>query len=177
MFTRSLATLSELGLWILALLFLSTGCTSEVASKSASDGLTAPSTTLEESNMPDVPLIPRNVLFGNPERAQARISPDGRWLSFLAPVDGVLNVWAGPVGDPANARPVTDDTDQGIRNHQWAFDGQHILYSQDKDGNENWHIYATDIETKKTKDLTPIEGVHAVFRRSANDIPMKSWSV
>lgn len=105
MFTRSLATFSEFGLWILALLFLSTGCTSEVASKSASDGLPAPSTTLEESHMPDVPLIPRNVLFGNPERAQARISPDGRWLSFLAPVDGVLNVWAGPVGDPANALP------------------------------------------------------------------------
>lgn len=171
MFTRSLATFSEFGLWILVLLFLCAGCTSEVASKNTHDDLTAGSTTLKESNMSDIPLIPRNVLFGNPERAQARISPDGHWLSFLAPVDGVLNIWAGPVEDPASARPVTNDTDQGIRNHRWAFDGQHVLYSQDKDGNENWHIYATDVETKKTKDLTPIEGVHARIQETSEQYP------
>ena len=127
MIMRSLATFSEFGLWILVLLFLCAGCTSEVASKNTHNDLAAGSTTLKESNMSDIPLIPRNVLFGNPERAQARISPDGHWLSFLAPVDGVLNIWAGPVEDPASARPVTNDTDQGIRNHRWAFDGQHVL--------------------------------------------------
>jgi len=39
------------------------------------------------------PLIPREVLFGNPERTSPEISPDGTQLGYLAPVDGVLNVW------------------------------------------------------------------------------------
>jgi hypothetical protein len=39
------------------------------------------------------PLIPREVLFGNPERADPQISPDGSQIGYLAPVDGVLNVW------------------------------------------------------------------------------------
>ena len=42
-----------------------------------------------------MPLIPRQVLYGNPERAEAAISPDGERLGYLAPVDGVLNVWVG----------------------------------------------------------------------------------
>src|SRR5262245_44697912 len=50
-------------------------------------------------------LIPRKVLFGNPDKASTRISPDGKHLSFLAPVDGVLNVWVGPVDNPAAAKP------------------------------------------------------------------------
>jgi hypothetical protein len=62
-----------------------------------------------------IPLIPRQVLFGNPDKASPRLSPDGTLLSFLAPVDGVLNLWVGPSGDVGSARPVTDDRDRGIR--------------------------------------------------------------
>ncbi|HET9909690.1 MAG TPA: hypothetical protein VFQ23_23790, partial [Anaerolineales bacterium] len=58
----------------------------------------------------EVPLIPRKLLFGNPDKTQARISPDGQRLSYLAPVNGVLNVWVGPVNDPESAKPVTNDT-------------------------------------------------------------------
>ena len=64
---------------------------------------------------PSVPLIPRKVLFGNPDKAAARISPDGTKISYLAPVDGVLNVWVGPLSDPDSAKPVTKDTVRGIR--------------------------------------------------------------
>ena len=63
--------------------------------------------------MADIRLIPRRVLFDNPQKAQARISPDGNWLSFLAPVDGVLNVWVSPVDEPGSAVPVTQDTKRG----------------------------------------------------------------
>src|SRR2546423_12941320 len=55
------------------------------------------------------PLIPRKLLFGNPDKAGTKISPDGKLISFLAPVDGVLNVWVGPIDDPAAAKPVTND--------------------------------------------------------------------
>ena len=86
-------------------------------------------------------MIPRSVLFGNPQRAMARISPDGKWLSYLAPVDGVLNVWVGPVDDLAAAKPVTNDKIRGIRGYFWAYTSKHILYMQDKGGDENWHVY------------------------------------
>lgn len=107
------------------------------------------------------PLIPRAALFGNPDKAAPKISPDGRRLAFLAPVDGVLNVWVGPVDDPAAARPLTRDTHRGIRIYFWAYTSQHILYLQDKDGDENWRVYAVDLESGKVRDLTPITGVQA----------------
>jgi len=55
-------------------------------------------------------LISRDLLFGNPDRIAARISPDGNQLSFLAPLNGVMNVWVGPSSQPDRATPVTNDT-------------------------------------------------------------------
>jgi dipeptidyl aminopeptidase/acylaminoacyl peptidase len=103
-------------------------------------------------------LIPRDVLFGNPQRADPQISPDGKQLGYLAPVDGVLNVWMRTLGK-SDDRPVTSDTKRGIRNFTWQFDNRHILYAQDVGGDENWRLYQTDIATKQTKDLTPFEKV------------------
>ena len=65
------------------------------------------STTKAPSTTKEFKLIPREVLFGNPQKASARISPNGKWLSYLAPVEGILNVWVSPVGDLAAAKPVT----------------------------------------------------------------------
>lgn len=109
----------------------------------------------------EVPLIPRKLLFGNPDKTQARISPDGQRLSFLAPVNGVLNVWVGPVDNPEAAKPVTNDTIRGIRFHTWAYTSKHILYIQDKGGDENWRIYGVDLESGAVTDYTPIEKVNA----------------
>ena len=67
-------------------------------------------------------LIPRQVLFGNPDRAAVEISPDGKYISFLAPRDGVMNVYVAPVEDPAAAKPVTHATKRGIPGYFWAFD-------------------------------------------------------
>ena len=116
-------------------------------------------------------LIPRTKLFGNPTRAQGQISPDGRWLSWLAPKDGVLNIWLAPVGDIGAARPITDDRKRGIRFHGWAYDGTHILYMQDEGGTEDWHIYAVVIETGAVRDLTPLPGVNAHIDQLSLDEP------
>ena len=105
------------------------------------------------------PLIPRAKLFGNPTRAQGQISPDGRWLSWLAPKDGVLNIWVAPVGDIGAARVITDDKKRGIRFHAWANSSAHVLYMQDEGGTEDWHIYAVPIDGGPARDL------HAVCRR------------
>lgn len=108
-----------------------------------------------------VPLIARDALFGNPDKAQGRISPDGRYVSFLAPRDGVLNVWVAPAGDLGVARPVTQDAKRGIRQHFWAYDGKHVLYLQDEGGDENWRLHAVEVTTGRDRDLTPLDGVQA----------------
>ncbi len=105
-------------------------------------------------------LIPRSVLFGNPERSEPSISPDGTQLGYLAPVNGVLNVWIRTLGQNDD-RPVTDDTKRGIHIFAWQYDNKHILYAQDADGDENWRLYQTDIATRQTKNLTPFDKVQA----------------
>jgi hypothetical protein len=121
-----------------------------------------------------IDLIPRNVLFGNPERISPHISPDGSRLAWIAPREGVLNVWVAPIGtsgvDWDDATVVTDDTDRGIRMFAWAKDGRHLLYLQDTGGDENWRLYDVDLETPAAtggqtswtkRDLTPYEGIQA----------------
>ncbi|MCA9257886.1 MAG: S9 family peptidase, partial [Planctomycetales bacterium] len=138
----------------------------------ASDDIVAtPRPTASHSTDKEQALIPRSVLFGNPQRASARISPNGKWLSFLAPVDGILNVWVAPIDDLESAKAVTDDKARDIRGHSWAYTGEHILYTQDKAGDENWHLYCTTVATGETRDLTPVNGVHARIQEVSQKFP------
>jgi dipeptidyl aminopeptidase/acylaminoacyl peptidase len=116
-------------------------------------------------------LIPREVLFGNPDKITVRLSPDGTRISYLASVDGVLNVWVGPADDPDSAKPVTNDTDRGIRIYFWAYTNEHILYLQDQAGDENWRVYSVNLETGQTTDLTPLEGVQARIQAVSQEFP------
>ena len=110
----------------------------------------------------DIPLVPRDVLFGNPEKIQPRISPDGARLAYISPVNGVLNVWVGEIGAGEESfQPVTQDTDRGIRAYFWGQDNTRIVYAQDKGGDEDWRLYDVDLGTGVTRDLTPFEGVQA----------------
>ena len=109
-------------------------------------------------NASGVPLIPRDVLFGNPEKATPLISPDGKRMAYLAPVNDVLNVWVGTVGED-DYKPVTHDTDRGIRVHFWAHDGKHLMYLQDIGGDENWRLSSVDLDSGEEEDLTPYDGV------------------
>ena len=105
-------------------------------------------------------LIPRKILFGNPDRGSPEVAPDGRRLAHIEPVDDVLNVWVGDLaGD--TARPVTSDTDRGIRSYSWAADGRHLIYLQDSGGDENWHLHIVDPESGADRDATPFDGVQA----------------
>ncbi len=107
-----------------------------------------------------LPLIPRQLLFGNPEKTAATLSPDGTKLAYLAPDEkNVLNVWIRDLQQAGPDRQVTADRKRGIRQFLWQFNNESILYIQDKDGDENWHLYQTHVSTQVTKDLTPFEGV------------------
>ena len=109
--------------------------------------------------MSEAKQVPRELLFGNPERTSPKISPNGVLWAYLAPDDGVLNIWVGLEG--RDARPLTKDRGRGIRVFLWAEDERSILYLQDANGDENWHLYQTDLETEVTRDLTPYPGVQA----------------
>jgi dipeptidyl aminopeptidase/acylaminoacyl peptidase len=122
-----------------------------------------------------VDLIPRSVLFGNPERTSPRLSPDGTQLTWVAPRDGVQNVWVAPFGDAGvdwdSARALTEDTDRGVRDYTWARDGRHVLYVQDKGGDENWRLYDVDLATGQRRDLTPFENIHAQVIATSKRLP------
>ncbi|WP_312160856.1 S9 family peptidase [Phenylobacterium sp.] len=107
------------------------------------------------------PLIERAKFFGNPSRTQGRISPDGKQLAFIAPRDGVLNIWVAPVADPAKARPLTAEKLRPIRAYYWAPDSASILFINDKGGDENFLLYGVDIATGAQKTLTPFEKTRA----------------
>ena len=118
-------------------------------------------TTPAKAQLP--PLIPRDVLFGNPDKASPQISPDGKSIAYLRPDDkNVLQVWVRttvPAAGEENDKPVTADPKRGIRQFFWAKDGKHLLYMQDTAGDENFHLFATNPETKQTRELTPFPGV------------------
>jgi dipeptidyl aminopeptidase/acylaminoacyl peptidase len=109
----------------------------------------------------DSPLIPRQVLFGNPSKASPQVSPDGKQLSYLAPdKKNVLQVWVETLGKN-DARQVTHDPKRGIRNYQWAYAPDTLLYLQDNDGDENFHVHAVSLEHRRDRDLTAFQGVRA----------------
>jgi len=105
----------------------------------------------------DVPLIERAKLFGNPTRTGGQLSPDGKWISFIAPRDGVLNVWVAPVSDPSAARPLTAEKGRPIRTAFWSGDSRRVLFVNDKGGDENFLLYGVDVQSGKQAALTPFE--------------------
>jgi dipeptidyl aminopeptidase/acylaminoacyl peptidase len=143
------------------------------ASETSVNAVTAKPSEKTVANTTDFtpPLIPRKILFGNQDKASAQMSLDGTKISYLAPVGGVLNVWVGPADNPTAAKPVTNDTNRGIRRYGWAYTNHHILYVQDKGGNENWRIYSLNLNTGKTKGLTPLANVQAKIEGSSPKFP------
>lgn len=135
-------------------------------------------------------IIPREVLFGTPERVGVLISPDGNWLSYLSAESGYFNIWIAPVNrtlsssgegqisksnisraELSEARPITNETIRGVESYFWANDGRHIIFSRDTFGDENWHIYSLDITTGEKLDLTPFDNVSAYVQARSTLIP------
>ncbi|WP_375427436.1 S9 family peptidase [uncultured Sphingomonas sp.] len=101
------------------------------------------------------PLIERAKLFGNPSRTGGQLSPDGRWISFLAPRDGVMNVWVAPVATPDQAKPLTAEKLRPIRTTFWSPDSRQVMFINDAGGDENFLLYGVDIASGAQRNLTP----------------------
>ena len=117
-----------------------------------------------------VPLIPRSVLFGPPVRSTPEISPDGTQLAYLAPQDGKLAIWVRTIGKEDD-RLVASDPKRPIRGFFWQPDSKHVLWGQDKNGDENFQIFQTDVAAGSSRDLTPFDGVRSGISAVEYDIP------
>ncbi len=124
------------------------------------------------SAQPAPALIPRRLLFAAPERSSATISPDGKLIAFLGPVDGVLNVWLAPISDPAAARPLTHITDRDVLSQLWwPQDNRHIVFFREQGGDENWQAHRIDIVTGDIRALTPGPGVKSYVQQVSARFP------
>jgi dipeptidyl aminopeptidase/acylaminoacyl peptidase len=108
--------------------------------------------------------------FADPVRTGAQISGDGTRLGYLAPEGGRLNVWVEPVGG-GEAVCVTHDRRRNVRNFRWTGDPRWLLYLQDDDGDECWHVFRADLEDPAADavELTPFPGVTVELMLLASD--------
>ncbi len=120
----------------------------------SADDKTQPAQAAAPASINDIELIPRDALFGNPERANVQISPDGKYLSWVAAVDGVMNVWVAPADDMAKARAVTADKARGIRQYFWSRRPDTLLYMRDTGGDEDFHLFSVDLASNQSRDLS-----------------------
>jgi dipeptidyl aminopeptidase/acylaminoacyl peptidase len=116
--------------------------------------------------------ISRKLFFAAPDHAGVRVSPDGNKMAFLAPVDGVQNVWVAPLSDPKAARTLTKVTDRDVLTELWwTGDSQHVLFCREQDGDENWQTYAVDIDSGEAKALSPGPGVKSYVQEVSARFP------
>src|SRR5215468_4014365 len=114
----------------------------------------------------------RRVFFENPDYGNVRLSPDGEYLAYLAPVDGVRNLWVTPVANPKQGHALTHVTDRDISPYfLWAHTNRRLVFFQDRDGDENWRASSVDIVTGAIVPLTPPQGVRALHQESDRRFP------
>jgi dipeptidyl aminopeptidase/acylaminoacyl peptidase len=117
-------------------------------------------------------LIARRVLFDNPDYMSVRVSPDGQNLAYLAPLDGVRNLWVAPLTAPQAGRPLTRATDRNLSSYfRWAHTNRHLVYFQEHDGDENWRASSVDIDSGAILLLTPERGVKALIQELDRKFP------
>ena len=143
--------------------------TSKTVLLAACAGLTA--ATVPALARSEVPLIPREKIFGDPTKVSGRLSPDGKWLSWIAPRDGVLNIHVAPAANPAAARALTSESKRPIRQYYWTPDSRQILFINDKGGDENFLLYGVDVTSGEQRTLTPFEKTRVRIVNISNEVP------
>ncbi|MBQ3402381.1 MAG: S9 family peptidase [Synergistaceae bacterium] len=116
------------------------------------------------------PLLPMEDFFRNPSNAAFSISPDGTRLAFARPWERRMNVYVREISTGDEKR-ITSATERDIAGFFWKGSGK-IVFAQDSGGDENFHIYVTDIQGSEARDLTPFEKVRAGVLDDLEDDPV-----
>lgn len=116
------------------------------------------------------PLLPMEDFFRNPETAAFSISPDGQKLAFARPWQHRMNVYVREIST-GNEKRITSATERDIAGFFWKGNGR-IVYVQDSGGDENFHVYITDIKGSESRDLTPFDKVKAGVLDDLEDDPI-----
>jgi dipeptidyl aminopeptidase/acylaminoacyl peptidase len=132
-------------------------------------GLSLPPLAPTAFSQPAGALVPRRLYFVQPDYANVQLSPDGEQLAYLAPVNGVRNLFVAPAAAPRKGRQVTRVTDRDIRfSYVWAHTNRHIVFVQERDGDENWRASSVDVATGAIKALTPDRGVRSWVQETSH---------
>ncbi len=132
----------------------------------AAVSLLLPATALAQR---EAPLVPRRALFAGPDKAQVQLSPDGKWISYLALGGDATNVLVAPVGEPSKASPVTKQRGEPVQSYRWTFLPGQLLYTASVGAGT--HLFLIDIAKREARDLTPAEGGGASVERLSADHP------
>lgn len=114
-----------------------------------------------EGGQMDTEIIPREVLFGNADKSNVQISPDGKYISYVASYEGVPNLYIAKIDNLQDAKLITKDKGRGVTSYGWTYNPNFMFYIQDKNGDEDFHIYKIDLRDRNVTDLTPFKGVRA----------------
>ena len=116
------------------------------------------------------PLLPMEDFFKNPDTAAFSISPDGTRLAFAKPWEHRMNVYVREIAT-GNEKRITSATERDIAGFFWKGNDR-IVFAQDTGGDENFHVYITDIKGSEARDLTPFEKVRAGILDDLEDDPV-----
>jgi dipeptidyl aminopeptidase/acylaminoacyl peptidase len=126
------------------------------------------------------PILDRVLFFGDPEISGAQLSPDGRFITFIKPLDGTRNIWVKKTEEPFDkARPLTADKKRPIPGYFWSRDSKFVLFVQDNDGDENYNVYAVDPAAEQAagsrvppaRNLTALEKTRALIYSVPRKMP------
>lgn len=130
--------------------------------------LTSVSSMVAQTEKSAIPLLDRELFFGNPEISGGQLSPDGKWISFMKEYQGIMNIWVKKFDEPFDkARPLTDSK-RPMYGYFWSYDSKYILFAKDKDGDENVNVFAVNPmdeaaagKVPESRNLTPLKDVTA----------------
>ena len=123
------------------------------------------------TNPSEWPIIPRKLLLGNAFRLDPRLSPDGGRLAWLAPVDGVMNIWVAVVDAISDAQPATRLGGRPVAWHDWSADGRYVIFFEDENGDENYNLFVVEPNSGEVRNLTPMPKVAARIFLLSPDLP------
>lgn len=103
--------------------------------------------------------IPLEDFFRNSERTGYQLSPDGSYISYMAPYKDRLNVFVRRVDETdEHAIRITNETERSVAGYMWA-DNQRLLYMKDTAGDENYQLYGVHRDGSDDRAYTAFNGV------------------